>query len=374
MAVSPDGRYVVTVNAGLNAGGTFESQYEQSLAVLDTQTGALADFPDDRTLAQRQADALLRPGLQPRREATSLRQHGLLTDPLGDGKEATGSGIVVYSFTAGKIAPERFIPSAAAAARPGRKTKLIGAWTATRACPSRRRLRCWLGGRGKAAGRRQPLRRCAAARCRHRANRKALRSLGERCRALHLSHRAGGSKDGKRAPLSPCGTPRRLWSSIWPRERWAASWPCSSRQPGQARHPSLRLRVLARWQDPLRRAGQPRCRRRRQRGRRPVSVKGYFDTRLPPELLWRRAGGAGRQRRRQPPLCGQCHGSDAVAVIDTRKLTAKAAKQGMVEPLGFVPTEWMPISMAFLALASGGSSTWPPQRAREPAPTTFPSA
>ena len=36
MAISPDGRYVVTVNAGY---GTFESKYEQSLAVLDTQTG-----------------------------------------------------------------------------------------------------------------------------------------------------------------------------------------------------------------------------------------------------------------------------------------------------------------------------------------------
>ena len=30
------------------------------------------------------------------------------------------------------------------------------------------------------------------------------------------------------------------------------------------------------------------------------------------------------------------------------KLTAKAAKQGMVEPIGFVPTEWMPMSMAFV--------------------------
>src|SRR5271170_6806678 len=47
MAVSPDGRYVVTVNAGY---GTKESKFEQSLAVLDTQTGQLADFPDDRTL------------------------------------------------------------------------------------------------------------------------------------------------------------------------------------------------------------------------------------------------------------------------------------------------------------------------------------
>src|ERR1700691_1968071 len=47
MAVSPDGRYVVTVNAGF---GTAESQYQQSLAVLDTKTGDLADFPDARTL------------------------------------------------------------------------------------------------------------------------------------------------------------------------------------------------------------------------------------------------------------------------------------------------------------------------------------
>ena len=46
MAVSPDGRYVVTVNAGY---GTYESKYEQSLAVFDVQTGTLTDFPDDRT-------------------------------------------------------------------------------------------------------------------------------------------------------------------------------------------------------------------------------------------------------------------------------------------------------------------------------------
>ena len=47
MAVSPDGRYVVTVNAGY---GTFESKYDQSFSVLDTATGTLADFPDARTL------------------------------------------------------------------------------------------------------------------------------------------------------------------------------------------------------------------------------------------------------------------------------------------------------------------------------------
>src|SRR5260370_32756687 len=47
MAVSPNGRYVVTVNAGY---GTFESGYMQSLAVMDTTTGTVADYPDDRTV------------------------------------------------------------------------------------------------------------------------------------------------------------------------------------------------------------------------------------------------------------------------------------------------------------------------------------
>src|ERR1700734_1073974 len=49
MAISPDGRYVVTVNAGY---GTYESRYQQSLTVLDAQSGAVADFPDARTTAR----------------------------------------------------------------------------------------------------------------------------------------------------------------------------------------------------------------------------------------------------------------------------------------------------------------------------------
>ena len=77
MAVSPDGRYVVTVNAGY---GSIESNYEQSLAVEDTLTGEVEDFPDSRTLRQRQTDALLRPRLQPRRRP-SLCQHGLAHQP-----------------------------------------------------------------------------------------------------------------------------------------------------------------------------------------------------------------------------------------------------------------------------------------------------
>src|SRR5580658_9715806 len=100
MAVSPDRRYVVTVNAGY---GTFESKYEQSLAVLDTQTGILEDFPDNRTLAQL-AKQTLYSGLAFSRDGSHLyASMGSVTNPEGDGKGATGNAVVVYSFNAGKI-------------------------------------------------------------------------------------------------------------------------------------------------------------------------------------------------------------------------------------------------------------------------------
>ncbi len=123
MAVSPDHRYVVTVNAGY---GTFESQYEQSLAVLDTQTGVLTDYPDSRTLAQT-AKQTLYSGLAFSRDGTRIyASMGSTSSPLGDGKDKTGNGIIVYSFTAGKIAPERFIQLPLQQLAPGRKTRLIG--------------------------------------------------------------------------------------------------------------------------------------------------------------------------------------------------------------------------------------------------------
>ena len=73
---------------------------------------------------------------------------------------------------------------------------------------------------------------------------------------------------------------------------------------------------------------------------------GYFDARLPkqsyfgaePEALALSADGA--------RLYAGEAATDAIAVLDTRKMTPRAARKGMVEPIGFVPTEWMPMAMA----------------------------
>ena len=106
MVVSPDGRYVVTVNAGY---GTFESRYEQSLAVMDTQTGAMTDFPDDRT--DLQLKQTLYSGLAFSRDGRHVyASMASLTDPEGDGKSNTGNGVAVYGFGAGRISKERIIP------------------------------------------------------------------------------------------------------------------------------------------------------------------------------------------------------------------------------------------------------------------------
>jgi DNA-binding beta-propeller fold protein YncE len=123
MAVSPDGHYVVTVNAGY---GTYESHYEQSLAVLDRQTGVLTDFPDARTLA-RKAKQTLYSGLAFSEDGAHVYvSMASMTDPEGKGKDATGSGIAVYGFARGKLTPERFIKLPMEELAPGHVTRLIG--------------------------------------------------------------------------------------------------------------------------------------------------------------------------------------------------------------------------------------------------------
>jgi DNA-binding beta-propeller fold protein YncE len=348
MAVSPDGRYIVTVNAGY---GTRESKYEQSLAVLDTRTGTLADFPDDRT--QVRAKQTLYSGLAFSRDGSHIyASMGSIADPLGDGGEDAGSGIVVYRFSDGKVSPERMLHLPLEPLAPGRKTKLLGEAEGDKGVPFPAAIAV-LGSAGPAGSEKLLV---ADNLSDDVLLMDAATGAIEKRFDLSESNVVPGtypialavSKDGARAFVG-------LWNASEVVEldlakgtagrKLALLKPASAVAPGT--HPcALELSpdggtmyVALANRDAIAAvnigAGQ-------------FSVKGYFDTRLPgqsnfgaePEALAVNTDGS--------RLYVANAISDAVAVIDTTKLTAKAAKQGMVVPMGFVPTEWMPMAMAYL--------------------------
>jgi DNA-binding beta-propeller fold protein YncE len=351
MAVSPDSRYVVTVNAGY---GTFESNYEQSLAVLDTKTGAVADFPDNRTPGR--AKQTLYSGLAFSRDGKHLyASMGSLTNPVGDGKAATGSGVVVYSFASGRIAPERLIPLPLNQLAPGRKTKLIGGVDGDKGVPFPAAIAV-IGATGAE---------------------KLLVADDLSDVALLLNPASGAiekrfdlsesdavpstypvalavSKDGLRAFVA-------LWNASEIVEldlakgtlgrKLALLKPSNAIAPGT--HPCAfefspdekTLYVALANRDAVAAVNV---------GAGQFSIKGYFDTRLPAQSYFGAEPVALAVNTDGSRLYVANMASDAVAVIDTTQLTTKSSKQGMVEPIGFVPTEWMPMSMAFLTSASGG--------------------
>jgi DNA-binding beta-propeller fold protein YncE len=370
MAVSPDKRYVVTVNAGY---GTFESRYEQSLAVLDTQTGVVQDFPDSRTL-ERTAKQTLYSGLAFSRDGKHVyASMGSTSDPVGDGADKTGSGVVVYSFTSGKIAPERFIHLPLQPLAPGRKTRLIGEAEGSQGVPFPAAIA--VTGAGAAE--------------------KLLVADNLSDDVLLLDASSGSiekrfdlsesdavpatypvalaiSKDGERAFVAlwnaseiveldlARGLVGRKLALLKPRSAIApGTHPCAIEfsPEGKILYVALANRDAVAAVNVA--AGQ-------------FSVKGYFDTRLPaqsyfgaePEALAVNADGS--------RLYVADSASDAVAVIDTGKLTPKAARLGMVEPIGFVPTEWMPMSMAFISSASGGRLYVATAKGKGTGPNNFP--
>ena len=108
MVLSPDGRYAALLNCGY---GTQETLARQSIAVLDLQTNQITDFPDDRFRDRAEQSLFL--GLAFGSDGRHLYASvGSLTDPKGTKSGNTGNGIAVYTFKAGRIAPDRFIPIA----------------------------------------------------------------------------------------------------------------------------------------------------------------------------------------------------------------------------------------------------------------------
>jgi DNA-binding beta-propeller fold protein YncE len=351
MAVSPDGRYVVTVNAGY---GTFESQYEQSFSVLDTVTGSLADFPDSRTALH--AHQTLYSGLAFSRDGSHIyASMASLTDPKGDGKADAGSGIAVYSFAGGKITPERLIHLPVERLSPGRKTLT----------PE---------GAESDAGVPYP----AAIAVVGEAGHERLLVAENLSDDVVLIDAATGAVE-KRFDLSesdavPSTYPIAVAATSDGKRAFVALWNASEVvELDLARGMVARKLALLKPPSPIAPGTHP-CAIVFSPGEKTLyvalanrdavaavnvtagqfAVKGYFDTRLPGQSYFGAEPVSLAVNSDGSRLYAANMATDAVAVIDPRKLTPKAAKTGMIEPDGFIPTEWMPMSMAFVASPSGG--------------------
>ncbi len=117
---TPAGRWVVTVNAGY---GSQESGYKQALAVLDTRTGKVVEYPDARTPVE--SKQVLYSGLAFSADGTKLYGSlASLTDPEGKTGADTGSGVQVYGFRDGVVTRERVLKIPLQKLTAGRRTLL----------------------------------------------------------------------------------------------------------------------------------------------------------------------------------------------------------------------------------------------------------
>src|SRR6266851_1157164 len=357
MAVSPDGRYVVTVNAGY---GTFESGYMQSLAVMDTRTGTVADFPDGRTPVD--AKQTLYSGLAFSGDGRHVyASMGSISDPMGDGGKKVGNGVVVYGFggssdgssDGGKIVPERMIRIPLQQLAAGRKTKLVGGVDGDKGVPFPAAIAVVRGAGASGAER--------------------LLVADNLSDDVLLIDAATGAIE-KRFDLAendavPSTYPVALAVSKDGTRAFVALWNASEVVELDLKKETVGRKLALLKPSGATVAGTHPCALELTAdgktmyvalanrdavaalnvGSGQFSVKGYFDTRLPGQSYF----GAEPEALALSPdgsrLSVANAITDAIAVMDTTRLTAKAAKQGMVEPIGFVPTEWMPMSMGFTA-------------------------
>jgi YVTN family beta-propeller protein len=353
IAVSPDHRYVVTVNAGY---GTYESKYKQSLAVMDTSTGNVTDFPDARTgLSSKET---LYSGLAFSADGKHVfASMASLTSPTGDGKGNPGNGIVEYGFNDGKIAPERWIPIPLQKLAGARKTALnagtefgAGAADGSIGVPFPAAIAdvqsgAMVGGELLIAD-----------------------NLSDDALLLEIATGKVLSRfDLSESDAVPGTYPVALAVSKDGTRGFVALWNASEVVELDLKKGTVgRKLAMLKPADPVKPGTHPCALEISPDGRTlyvalanrdavaavdlekgAFAVKGYFDTRLPGQSYFGAEPDALALNADGNTLYVADMGSDAVAVIDTKKLTASAAKQGMVEPVGFIPTEWMPISLAF---------------------------
>jgi len=362
---SPDGRWVVTLNAGY---GTFESGYGESLAVLDTRSGTVKDVPDERVGPQ--SRQTFYSGLAFSEDGSKLyASMASLTDPTGDGAEKTGNGVVVYSFHDGELKPQGFLKLPMVKLAAGRRTELRP--EGTKAVPYPAGIAVTPGGQLLVS---EDLADAAVL---------LDATTGAVVHSFDLSQ-AGTVPAAYPFAVAVSGDGRRGFVSLWNMSevveldlvagtvvrRVSLMKPTVATAPGS--HPCALLLdekqavlyVALANRDAVAAVGvgTPAAPR--------LEVRGYFDTRLPGQSYFGAEPDALAMNAAGTRLYAANLGSDAVAVLDPRRLRSMAAARGEVEPVGFVPTELMPMGLTSVAgklyVATGkGKGTGPnnfPQR------------
>ncbi len=389
IAVSPDGRYVVTVNDGY---GSFESGYMQSLAVLDTRTGQLVDSPDPRTLVE--SKQVLFSGLAFSPDGRTL--YGSIvsaTDPEGKKPGDTGSGIQVYGFDEGRLTRKQVLKIPLQPLAQGRKTMLVGGVEGTLGLPYPAAIASVPGGCTKA----HP--------CQDQNPDLILVADNLSDDVLLMDARSGAilqrfdlsetdavpstypatlavTRDGRRAFVG-------LWNSSEVVELDLSQGAAVFEGAASAKGKAVRKLPLLKPEDPVAPGSHPSALQLSPDGRTlyvalanrdsvaaidvadgRFALRGFFDARLPGQSFY----GAEPEALAISPdgtrlFCANM-GTNSVAVLDPGKLTRAVVAKGMAEPIGFLPTEWLPMGVAFtggrLYIASGkGTGTGPnnfPQR------------
>jgi YVTN family beta-propeller protein len=361
LAVSPDGRWVVSLNAGY---GTFESGYAQSLAVMDTKTGEVKDFPDERVGAN--SAQTLFSGLAFSGDGTKVYASlASSSDPVGDGKKRAGNGVVVYGFADGVLTPQGFFPLPLVALAKGRHTAYLETGDGTMGVPYPAAIAVYTPPCGMKGGCDDDTSRLLVAENLSDTvvEMDAGFYTGKVLRTFDLSENddvpstypiaLAVTKDGRRAFVAlwnasevveldlVTGAVVRKVALLKPKVATAAgTHPCALLLDEKAGV----MYVALSNRDAVAAVGIGR------RGAAELAVRGYFDTRLPGQSYFGAEPVALAMSSDGTRVYAANLGSDAVAVLDPGKLKSVAKAKGMVEPVGFVPTEWMPLALA----SSGG--------------------
>jgi DNA-binding beta-propeller fold protein YncE len=347
LAASPDGKWVVSLNAGY---GTAESDYMQSLSVLNTSTGEVHDVPDARTSLH--ATQTFFSGLAFSSDGTRVYASlGSISKPEGDGGRATGNAIAIFSFADGVLKPQGLLKLPLVPLASGKTTALRTAEGGKKGIPYPAAIAVLPGVHERLL---------------------VAENLSDSVALLDAS--SGSIErtfDLSASADIPSTYPIALAVTKDGTRAFVALWNASEVAELDLQHGTIMRRVqLMKAHTPTATGSHPcalvldehagllyvalanrdavaAVHIAGKHHEEQLSVAGYFDTRLPGQSYFGAEPDALAENADGTRLYAANMGSDAVAVIDPRHLKSMGDQHGMTEPKGFVPTELMPTALAF---------------------------